>query len=323
MIPIRACFCLLFSLIAGVCATAQDTLFLKSGRAQITDMLPSGTSDWLYYKSIRKGKVVKDSIYRNEVLVVHENQTAFYPGLGAEVDRKKYSSLIGQGLRKEKSQYQCWNPLYKTYRLKTSRSRAPKGNAPGEVTQPEIIPPHLTYLVLIDRKPRKGIYIDTLERVLYYREPGTLNIREIEQDKVFAVRSITGSERMVYLQDTLENNWLSAIEMHDYIEGQYDAMRFYRIRPTLAASLGLLVGGAGSNLGMFYGPLTVIAYTGIVGFTLPGTGKSSGYNQMMLENEAYREGFSTAAKRKAARRSALFSGIGYIGGLTVLTLILP
>jgi hypothetical protein len=55
---------------------------------------------------------------------------------------------------------------------------------------------------------------------------------------------------------------------------------------------------------------------------LPGSGKLSGFNPAMKSNAAYREGFGTAAKRKTVKKAALWSAIGYVGGLTALTIVL-
>jgi hypothetical protein len=48
----------------------------------------------------------------------------------------------------------------------------------------------------------------------------------------------------------------------------------------------------------------------------------SGFNPAMKSNAAYREGFGTAAKRKTVKKAALWSAIGYVGGLSALTIVL-
>lgn len=177
-------------------------------------------------------------------------------------------------------------------------------------------------LELIDRYPKPAIFLKEENGLIFYRNPGSSKIREIETDKVYSYRNALGSECIFYKIDTLENNWLEQSEMADYMKGQRDAQRYYRLTPFLTATGGLLLGAASSNIGLYWGPMCIVAYTGLIGYSKPSTGKYSGFNPSMKKNAAYYEGFATAAKKRSAKKAALWSAIGYFSGLAALTAIL-
>jgi hypothetical protein len=133
----------------------------------------------------------------------------------------------------------------------------------------ELMVPESVNEFIENKAPIKAIFVDTADGFLYYRLPGTLKMSEIELDKVYSVRNYSGEDKVIYTPDTLENNWLTAGEMKFYLAGQYDAMRHYRKRPVLTGFIGVLFGGLSAGAGMFYGPIGVIGYTGVVGYALP------------------------------------------------------
>ncbi|MFN5372247.1 MAG: hypothetical protein ACK5B6_12370 [Bacteroidia bacterium] len=291
---------------------AQDTLYLKSGDVILTDILGVSSARMIRYKAIGSTSISIDSIDRAAIYRVGVASGDYFPNPGASIKRKALFKPIDLALQCEAQWHEKWNPL--TGKMKLSRKDIKSGKYSANYP--------LSSLVLIDRYPKKAIFVDTADGFLYFRLPGKLEIKEIELDKVYSVRRSDASEKILYSPDTLENNWLSASEMEDYIKGQQDAQRYYKIRPALSAMGGFFVGAAGSALGMFIGPVTVLSYTGFAGYTLPGSGKLSGFNPAMKSNAAYREGFGTAAKRKTVKKAALWSAIGYVGGLSALTIVL-
>jgi hypothetical protein len=245
-------------------------------------------------------------------------------------------------LRSEKKTYKKWDVLHQTYTLSPAEFKSAwfltserkltlfkkheytlntelTAKLPSSITEPLN---QLNALELIDRYPKPAVFIKEENGLIYFRNPGSSKLREIESDKVYSYRNALGSERIFYRVDTLENNWLSQVEMSNYMKGQRDAQRYYRLMPFLTASGGLLVGAASSNIGLFWGPMCIVAYTGVIGFTRPATGRYSGYNPAMKNNPEYYEGFATAAKRRSAKKAALWSAIGYFSGLGILTAIL-
>lgn len=178
-------------------------------------------------------------------------------------------------------------------------------------------------LLIIDRKPKHIVAYRVQGDSVFYQMKQGASWRWIERERVYGVRNQSGSLDTLYVIDTLENNWRSAAEMAEYIQGQNDALRHYSRRTVFSAAGGLLVGGMSSGAGILYGPFGVLLYTGLVGIIPPSHKSKLGFNQWCIDSEPYRDGFDTAAKRKAVRRAALFAGIGYATGLIVLTAILP
>lgn len=291
---------------------AQDTLFYRTGRIQITDILTESYGKPNTVKEIRSGKVVSTVVDFDDLLFVKKSSVLIFPAEGALISKKQPFRVIKADLKTESEKYDRWNPFTGKIKLSKKDSIIPK----------EFLTKGLSNLTLIDRYPIKAIFVDTAEGFLFYRLPGTLKMSEIELDKVYSIRSATGAETVVYRPDTLENNWLSVAEMKNYMQGQYDAMKAYRKRPVLTGLGGFIVGGISAGAGMFYGPLGVISYTGIVGYALPKNNKRHGFNPAMESNEAYKEGFGTAAKRRSVKSAALWSSIGYVSGLAILTTIL-
>jgi hypothetical protein len=224
--------------------------------------------------------------------------------------------------KREKMLYDKWNPLNHSFQISKKRTVPIEAELALLRRSFEDSLRNLTSLVLIDRHPLKAIVLQVDSIFVRYRKPGSNKQLEIERDKVYGIANALGETEVVYLPDSLESNWLSANEMKDYIRGQQDAQRNYRIRPNISAAGGLMVGAVGSATGMFVGPLSIIAYTGLAGYTLPGQGRRSGFDQTMKENAAYREGYGTAAKRKTVKKAALWSSIGYVTGLAALTIVL-
>lgn len=298
--------------LVGSFVQAQDTLYLKSGEIILTDILSRSTARTIHYKALGAESISADSVGAEEVLKISAAHGDYFPNSGTSFNRTSIFKSFNLALKREAKWYARWNPLSGKMNLSKKEKRIGRyaGNYP------------LSSLVLIDRYPKKAIFVDTADGFLFYRLPGKLKLKEIELDKVYSVRRTDAPERVLYTPDTLENNWLSTTEMGDYIRGQQDAQQYYKIRPTISAVGGFFIGAAGSALGMFIGPVSVLSYTGLAGYTLPGSGRLSGFDPAMKTNAAYREGFGTAAKRKTVKKAALWSAIGYVGGLAALTVVL-
>lgn len=178
-------------------------------------------------------------------------------------------------------------------------------------------------LLIIDRKAKCIVEYRVSGDSVFYKKSVDGRWRWIERDRVYGVRKRVGLLDTLYLVDTLENNWRSAAEMAEYIQGQTDALNHYGKRTVPGALGGLLVGGLSSGAGLLYGPFGMLIYTGLVGFTPAAHKQRLGFNPWCVDSEPYVEGYNTAAKRKAVRRAALCAGIGYATGVIVLTVVLP
>ena len=181
----------------------------------------------------------------------------------------------------------------------------------------------LNKLLIINHNHKLITSYDIKGDSLFYHRASDNRRRWIERDRVFGVLQPSGFLDTLYLVDTLENNWRSAAEMAEYIQGQTDALNHYGKRTVPGALGGLLVGGLSSGAGLLYGPFGMLIYTGLVGFTPAAHKQRLGFNPWCVDSEPYVEGYNTAAKRKAVRRAALCAGIGYATGVIVLTVVLP
>lgn len=177
-------------------------------------------------------------------------------------------------------------------------------------------------LVLLDRAPIAASNVVIQEENIFYVPAGKTRQREIERTKVFSVKYSGGKEQVVYVQDTLENNWYTATQMAMYIKGQEDARSAYKTRASRAGKTGFLVGFAGSASGLLYGPLFVLGYTSLKGYSKPAFEEQYGFSSQYADDPYYREGFGTMAKRYTVRRSAAGSAVGYILGVITLSLVL-
>jgi hypothetical protein len=177
-------------------------------------------------------------------------------------------------------------------------------------------------LILIDREPKLiSTYRIENDQVLYVPFEKKKE-RIIEIDKVYSVRSSSKSELIIYKQDSLENNYLNAEQMADYILGQRDARNAYGKQATKSGAGGFVLGFIGAATGIYYGPIFIIGYTAWKGASKPKYKTEFGFDKKFVKNPFYKEGFGTMAKRLVSRRSALGSATGFLFGIGTLALVL-
>ncbi|MEX1189303.1 MAG: hypothetical protein WED33_08595 [Bacteroidia bacterium] len=177
-------------------------------------------------------------------------------------------------------------------------------------------------LVLIDRPIMEITTVSWDSSQVYYVKSGKRKQKEMEISKVYSVIDADAKETVIYVQDTLENNWYTAEQMKEYMLGQEDARKAYKEKANRTAAGGVMFGFIGSATGLFYGPLFVIGYTAWKGNTKPSQKEEFGFNAEFANNPYYVEGFGTMAKRYTIRRSALGSAAGYILGAVTLSLVI-
>ena len=177
-------------------------------------------------------------------------------------------------------------------------------------------------LVLIDRAPLivSSVRYDSFE--VHYTVQGKSKSKSMEIQKVYSIKRPNQAEEFIYVQDTLEGNWYTQAQMADYIQGQTDARNSYKTKASKAGAGGVMVGFIGSATGLFYGPLFIIGYSALKGFSKPSFKPEHGFDVKYAENPYYIEGFGTMAKRYTSRRSALGAAAGYIFGAVTLSIVL-
>jgi hypothetical protein len=177
-------------------------------------------------------------------------------------------------------------------------------------------------LVLIDREPKLISAYRIENDQVFYIPFGKMKERIIEIDKLYSVRTVSKGEVILYKQDSLENNYLNAEQMADYIHGQQDARNSYGKQATKSGAGGFVFGFLGSATGLYYGPIFVIGYTAWKGASKPKYKKEFGFDKKYADNVFYKEGFGTMAKRLVSRRSAIGSGLGFLVGVATLSFVL-
>lgn len=177
-------------------------------------------------------------------------------------------------------------------------------------------------LILMDRAPLivSSVTYDSLE--VHYIVQGKKKLKSMEIQKVYSIKRPNQAEEFVYVQDTLEGNWYTLEQMADYIQGQTDARNSYKTKASKSGAGGVMVGFVGSATGLFYGPLFIIGYSALKGFSKPSLEPEHGFDVKYAENPYYIEGFGTMAKRYTARRSAIGAAAGYILGAVTLSIVL-
>jgi hypothetical protein len=177
-------------------------------------------------------------------------------------------------------------------------------------------------LILIDRAPMIVSSVEVSDREVIYTELGKKKQKSMEIYKVYSIKRANKEEQLIYVQDTLEGNWYTQEQMSDYLRGQADARAKYKTKAARAGAGGVMVGFLGSGTGLFYGPLFVIGYTALKGYSKPSLKAEDGFNEAFLGNPYYTEGYGTMAKRYTIRRSAAGAAAGYILGAITLSIVL-
>lgn len=177
-------------------------------------------------------------------------------------------------------------------------------------------------LILIDRAPKIISSFRIENDQVFYIPFKKKKERIIEIDKLYSVRSSSKSELVIYKQDTLENNYLNAEQMADYMLGQQDARNAYGKQATKSGAGGFVFGFAGAATGIYYGPIFIIGYTAWKGASKPKYKTELGFDKKFAKNPFYKEGYGTMAKRLVTRRSALGSATGFLFGVATLALVL-
>jgi len=173
-------------------------------------------------------------------------------------------------------------------------------------------------LVMIDRAPKVREFIRVDGDYVIYKKGK--REKTIEREKVYSIRSPGKSEFVVYRLDSLEGNVYSLSEMGDYMMGQRDARNGYKPVARLTGLGGFVAGAAGSMGGLLYGPVSILAYTGLAGYSKPRLREKRGFNSDMIASPPYIEGYSTMAKRYSTRAAFVGSTIGYVSGILAFTI---
>ncbi len=152
------------------------------------------------------------------------------------------------------------------------------------------------------------------------QRPGSSKTKTWYKEDIYSIKYSTGTEVIVYKQDTLENEYFTPSEMRIYIQGEQDASAGYK---TPIATAGAAAVGLGGGLVLsFLAPIAPALYTVIVGSRWIKIRKKYVSNPDLLKEEVYRMGYEKEARSKVIQNSILGGVIGMVVGSVVANLIL-
>lgn len=167
-----------------------------------------------------------------------------------------------------------------------------------------------------------GVVKDSTDDQLKILVPKKGNFKAdfIDLDLIYSVKYKNGVETVFYKQDTLFGNYYTDQEVRYFLQGERDAMRFYRC-PVWSAG-AYVFGFAGGAFGGYIIPfLAPFAYAGTSTFfrikIKPGTVSNPSY----LRYDTYLLGYEKEAKKRRIFRSLIWGGAGMLSGIITASII--
>ena len=152
-----------------------------------------------------------------------------------------------------------------------------------------------------------------------FRKPGDkgTHFRSIDRYDVFSITDSMGIEKIIYRPtDTLD---LTVEEARFFIDGENAARQFYT--PLLPPVSAALVGVGSSLLGLYGLPLPMLYAVVLTRAKAPEMSRPPGYDQALVNNEAFRLGYEKAARNIKIQRCLTFGYIGLGAGIAGLLLL--
>jgi len=174
-------------------------------------------------------------------------------------------------------------------------------------------------LLLINGKMIPFKLIESNGFDLVYRTPDPKNkLKKIDPERVFSIRYMDGTERVIFQRDTLDPLEFSEEEMRMFIKGEQDATKLYH--NNVNKVVGFVAGFGSSYLG-FYGIPGPFVYSTIVGAFTPNVKKIAGVDPELIKIPEYREGFEKKARDRKIRNGLISGFIGFAAGVITLSLV--
>lgn len=163
--------------------------------------------------------------------------------------------------------------------------------------------------------------IDTTDyRRITIQNPGSSKMKTWYREDIYSIKFADGTQSIIYVQDTLENEYFTPAEMRIYIQGEQDAASGYK---TPVATAGSAIIGLGGGLVLsFLAPIAPAIYTIIVGSRWIKIKKKFVSNPDLLKEEVYRMGYEKEARSKLIQNSIIGGGIGMVVGYVTANFIL-
>ncbi|MBI2966966.1 MAG: hypothetical protein HYY40_04030 [Bacteroidetes bacterium] len=151
---------------------------------------------------------------------------------------------------------------------------------------------------------------------IYYIKTPDAPERKIDRDGVYAVNYGNGHTLFIYRPDpeSGDENRYSYKEMRMFIQGQQEAKKGFR--PASAYIGSFVFGFAGSQVGLFYGPLVPATFSFVFGIPQVRLQPKSVSNANYLLDDSYVQGYLKAAKAKKVQALVRGSILGFVTGFT-------
>ena len=174
-------------------------------------------------------------------------------------------------------------------------------------------------LLLINGKIIPFKLIESNGYDLVYRTPDPKNkLKKIDPERVFSIKYMDGSERVIFQRDTLDPLEFTVDEMRLFIKGEQDADRLYHNNLN---KVGAFAAGVVSSYFGFYGVIGPPLYASFFGAFTPKVEKIKGIDTELIKIPEYREGFEKKARDRKIRNMLISGFIGFAAGAITISVV--
>lgn len=175
-------------------------------------------------------------------------------------------------------------------------------------------------LVLINGKTIPVKSVDLKDYTIAYRKMDPHSkLKTIDPERVFSIKYRDGSERIIYVCDTLDPVDFKTEEMRMFVKGEQEASLYYKNNTNKGVAF---VVGAGAGLLGFYGIAVPPLYGTIVGSFSPNMEHQVVSDPQLLKINAYREGYERKVRDRKIRNALISGLIGFVAGTVTYSIVL-
>jgi hypothetical protein len=174
-------------------------------------------------------------------------------------------------------------------------------------------------ITLLNGKAFDGRVTEVTPEVIRYESQrrGKVVQGEIDAYRVFSVTYGNGNTQIIYRQDTIAGNFYSVEEMQYFVQGEQDALKYYKAPEVTAAAF--LLGGVGGFL--LAEELFVIgvplATAGLFSIPVVAINPKRVSNKENINKEPYRDGYKRIARGKRVMNGLKGGLAGTVAGLII------
>lgn len=164
-----------------------------------------------------------------------------------------------------------------------------------------------------------------------YNETGTAiayheknrELQEIDLEHIFSITDTLGNEQVIYKPDTIKEDYMTAEQMRNFINGEIEAEAKYKCKWCFVG--GIVIGAATPFLlpyigftpmsNIVYSPLVPAATSTAIGFTGARDKTIIAINPEQAKNDHYVLGFKERSGQIKLKSTIIGSGIGLVVGM--------